>query len=353
MGAGLPCVGGVSSRRRLDRSKGVGKQVGHDPGLWLLMNFSDELRRNTAEVISTEAPEVRARWEALGLPGLVDIHTHFMPERVLRKVWSYFDAVAPKLGQDWPIAYRLPENQRLEILRSFGVRAFTTLNYAHRRDMASWLNEYSYRFAVEVPEAALSATFYPEPEAAEYVAEALDRGVRVFKVHVQVGAFDPGDPLLDPVWEMLAASGTPVVIHCGSGPSPGEFTGPVRIERLLRRFPGLRLVIAHLGMPEYADFLDLAERFDGVHLDTTMVFTDFIEVLHPFPRDRLGQLKDLKERIVLGTDFPNIPYRYAHALDALINLDMGEDWLRAVLHHNGSRLLGTAGTTRSDDQNAR
>ncbi|MBO0595240.1 amidohydrolase [Nesterenkonia sp. E16_7] len=307
------------------------------------MNFSGERRSDTAELISAEAREVRTRWEALGLPGLVDIHTHFMPESVLRKVWSYFDAVGPTLGQDWPITYRLPESERIEILQGFGVRTFTSLNYAHRPEMASWLNEYSSRLAGEVSEVAMSATFYPEPAAAEYVAQALDRGARVFKVHVQVGAFDPGDALLDPAWEMLAVSGTPVVIHCGSGPSPGEFTGPVRIERLLRRFPGLRLVIAHLGMPEYADFLDLAARFDGVYLDTTMVFTDFIEGLHPFPRDRLGQLKELQDSIVLGTDFPNIPYRYAHALDSLINLGMGEDWLRAVLHHNGSRLLGTAG----------
>lgn len=307
------------------------------------MNFSGERRSDTAELISTEAREVRARWESLGLPGLVDIHTHFMPDSVLRKVWSYFDAVGPTLGQDWPITYRFPETERIEILRSFGVRAFTSLNYAHRPGMASWLNDYSFRLAADVPEVALSATFYPEPTVADYVAQALDRGVRVFKVHVQVGAFDPGDVWLDPVWQMLAASGTPVVIHCGSGPSPGAFTGPVRIERLLRRFPGLCLVIAHLGMPEYTDFLDLAERFDGVHLDTTMVFTDFIEDLHPFPWDRLGQLNELKERIVFGTDFPNVPYRYSHALDSLINLGMGPDWLRAVLHHNGSRLLRTAG----------
>ncbi|MBO0596280.1 amidohydrolase [Nesterenkonia sp. E16_7] len=298
-------------------------------------------------MLDAETQEVRARWKALELPGLVDIHTHFMPDAVLGKVWSFFDAVGPSLGQDWPITYRLPESERVEILQSFGVCAFTSLNYAHRADMASWLNDYSFRLASEVPEVALSATFYPEPTAAEYVALALDRGVRVFKIHVQVGAFDPGEALLDPVWEMLAASGTPVVIHCGSGPSPGEFTGPVRIKRLLRRFPGLRLVIAHLGMPEYAEFLDLAARFEGVHLDTTMVFTNFIEGLHPFPRDRLGQLRELKDRIVLGTDFPNIPYRYCHALDSLINLGMGEDWLRAVFYDNGSRLLGTPRTVRT------
>ncbi|TLP79898.1 amidohydrolase family protein [Nesterenkonia sphaerica] len=295
--------------------------------------------RDPAHEWAVEAEGVRARWQQLNLPGLIDIHTHFMPHNVLRKVWAYFDGVAPLLGQEWPITYRTSEDQRLSILRSFGVRTFTSLNYAHRPGMASWLNDYSRRFADQVPEAALSGTFFPEPSAPDYVAEALEAGTRVFKVHVQVGGFDPGDPALDPVWEMLSSSATPVVIHCGSGPNPGEFTGPERMERLLQRFPTLQLVIAHMGMPEYAQFLALARRFYGVHLDTTMVFTDFIERLHPFPREHVSQLRDMQERIILGSDFPNIPYTYTHALDALINLDLGDSWLRAVLHDNGARLL--------------
>ena len=44
-------------------------------------------------------------------------------------------------------------------------------------------------------------------------------------MHVQVGAFDPRDPLLDPVWGRLAETGTPVVIHCGSGPLAGGTPG--------------------------------------------------------------------------------------------------------------------------------
>ena len=35
---------------------------------------------------------VGAFWRELGLPGLIDVHTHFMPERVMAKVWAYFDA---------------------------------------------------------------------------------------------------------------------------------------------------------------------------------------------------------------------------------------------------------------------
>ncbi len=35
--------------------------------------------------------------------------------------------------------------------------------------------------------------------------------------------------------------------------------------------------------------------------------------------------------MLLGSDFPNIPYAYEHQLDALERLELGDDWLRAVL----------------------
>ena len=44
--------------------------------------------------------------------------------------------------------------------------------------------------------------------------------------------------------------------------------------------------------------------------------------------------------MLLGSDFPSIPYPYAHQLEALHRLDLGEEWLRAVLWGNGARLFG-------------
>lgn len=60
-------------------------------------------------------------------------------------------------------------------------------------------------------------------------------------------------------------------------------------------------------MPEYHEFLDLAERYERVMLDTTMAFTAFAEAGAPFPRDALPRL--------------------------------GTAWLRAVCHDNAARLF--------------
>ncbi|MER7112134.1 amidohydrolase family protein [Streptomyces sp. NPDC000229] len=286
-----------------------------------------------------EAERVRAFWGRLGLPGLVDVHTHFMPERVLRKVWAYFDAVGPLTGTPWPITYREEEDRRVELLREFGVVRFTSMVYPHKAGMAEWLNGWAAQFASRVEGCLRTATLFPEAGAERYVREAVEGGARVFKAHLQVGAYDPNDPLLDGAWGLLAEAGVPIVIHCGSGPAPGKYTGPEPVARLLARHPRLRLVVAHMGMPEYADFLGLAERYGEVRLDTTMAFTDFSERFSPFPVEERGRLADLGDRILLGSDFPNIPYGYLHQLEALERLGLGEDWLRGVCHGNGARLF--------------
>ena len=139
---------------------------------------------------------------------------------------------------------------------------------------------------------------------------------------------------------MLAEAGVPVVVHCGSGPLPGEHTGPGPFGDVLAAHPQLTAVIAHCGAPEFAEHLDFVERYPNVHVDTTMVGTEFMNRLAPVPADVLPRLADARDRVVLGTDFPNIPYPFAEQLDALERFGLGEDWLRAVCWDNGLRLLG-------------
>jgi predicted TIM-barrel fold metal-dependent hydrolase len=290
-----------------------------------------------------EVAEVRQIWSALDLPGVIDVHTHFMPKPVMDKVWRYFDSAGPLIGREWPIAYRTAESERLRTLRQFGVRGFTALVYPHKPQMAAWLNQWALQFSRSTPDCLATATFYPEPDAGDYVDAAIRSGTQVFKSHIQVGRYEPNDPLLDPVWGAIEDARVPVVIHCGSGPAPGEHTGPEPIQRLLRRYPRLRLIVAHMGMPEYAEFLDICESSADVRLDTTMAFTPFVDEVMPFPPAQLRRLPQLGDRILFGSDFPNIPYGYADAMRAITRLPgIDDNWLRAVFHDNAATLFALA-----------
>ena len=254
-----------------------------------------------------EVERTTAFWQRLGLPGLLDVHTHFLPPPVQAKVWEQFDNAGPKLGREWPIRYRGSVEERVAQLRALGVRRFSTLPYAHRPGIARYLNEWAAGFKRDVPESLWSATLYPEDDVAAYVAEGI------------------------------AAAVTDAVGN--------DYTGHASSARVLERHPGLAMVVAHMGAPDFTEFLDLADRFERVRLDTTMVFTDFeLGDAHGGPPtyadgllDRLDRQRD---RLLLGTDFPTIPYPYVHQLESLERLGLGDDWLRAVCWHNAAALVG-------------
>jgi predicted TIM-barrel fold metal-dependent hydrolase len=288
--------------------------------------------------------DVAAWTAALGLDGLIDLHVHFLPDQVMAKVWAFFDQAAEHYGISWPVHYRLPQSDRLAVLRALDVRAFAPLVYPHKPGMADWLNSWVADFAAAVAQAVPTATLYPEPGVVEYLKRALAGGARCAKVHVQVGDFDPRDPVLDPAWGLLAEAGVPVVVHCGHGPVPGRYTGLDVFSAVLAAHPRLVAVLAHAGLPDYNEALRLMRRYPRVHLDTTMVGVPFTEAFAPLPADWPARLVDVADRIALGTDFPNIPYDYATQLRAIAGWAADDDrlgigFLRAVLHDTPARLL--------------
>jgi uncharacterized protein len=86
---------------------------------------------------AADALAVRMFWQPLGLPGLFDVHTHFLPPNIERRVWAQFDDAGPKIGRPWPIRYRQAVEERVDLLRRFGVRRFSSLPYAHKPGIAT------------------------------------------------------------------------------------------------------------------------------------------------------------------------------------------------------------------------
>ena len=283
----------------------------------------------------------------LGLPGLVDVHVHFLPDRVMDKVWAYFDQAETHYGTPWPVHYRTtwrsgwPRWTSSACARSppWSTRTSPDGPVAHRVGHGlrrGHARRRSHRHAV------------PHPDVLEYLGAAVAAGARAVKVHVQVGGFDPRDPVLQPAWGLLAEAGVPAIVHCGNGPIPGAHTGLDVFGEVLAAHPRLPVVLAHAGMPDFTGALDLVHRYERVHLDTTMVGTPFSLRMAPLPADWPARLVDVAERVVLGTDFPNIPYAYAEQVTAIAGWAAADDrlgpsFLRSVLHDAPARLLGEPG----------
>ena len=137
-------------------------------------------------------------------------------------------------------------------------------------------------------------------------------------------------------------------MHCGHGPLRGAHTGLEVFARVLDRHPRLVTVLAHAG--------DAAVRRRpraGRAGTTTSTWTrrwsasPFTERFSPLPADWPARLADVGDRVVLGTDFPNIPYDYATQLRAIAGWAAADDrlgvpFLRRVLHDTPARLLGVS-----------
>lgn len=282
--------------------------------------------------------DLRAFLDALGIPGIVDLHVHVLPDRLQAAVWRFFDALD---DPPWPITYRQAEPTRRTILRELGVVAHTALAYAHRDGMAATLNDHTLALADADPQVLPTFTFHAEPEAPGYVEAALARGGVVAKAHLQVGRFHATDPVLDDVWAQLAAVQVPVVIHASAvyGVDGGhEYCGADAVRALLDRHPDVLLVVAHLGAPDFEDFLDLAEAAPTLWLDTAMVLTD-PPFIGRYPPGQLDRLRGLLDRVVFGSDFPTIPHPYVAQVRGLAELGVDADGLRALLHDQPRTLL--------------
>ena len=70
--------------------------VRQEPGLVVEVGDDGEAR------IAVDDADVPRFWHELGLPGLVDVHVHFLPDRVQAKVWEYFGAARDNYGTATP-----------------------------------------------------------------------------------------------------------------------------------------------------------------------------------------------------------------------------------------------------------
>ena len=108
---------------------------------------------------------------------------------------------------------------------------------------------------------------------------------------------------------------------------------------VLAAHPSLTAVIAHCGAPEYDAHLDLVERYPNVHVDTTMVGTDYMNGFAPLPDSAVARARRAGGPGRAGQRLPQHPVPVRRSADALERLGLGDDWLRAVVWDNGTRLL--------------
>jgi predicted TIM-barrel fold metal-dependent hydrolase len=262
------------------------------------------------------------------IPYINDIHTHFFPEHVLKLIWRWFR------GVNWPITYQGKETERIHFLSQNKVNKYTTLCYAHKKNMASDLNNWVFSEHKNNEQAILFGTFFPEEGAHSYVQKAVEEfQFKGFKLHCEVSHLNLTDEELKETFNYLQKKKIPLVIHTGTAPLPGEFTGMKYFEPFIQKYPQLKIIVAHMGTYEIEDYMNLAITFENIYLDTTMVFVDFMAT-QPKIEDYIDKIELISDKVLFGSDFPNIPYNYSHPVENILTSELSKDTKQNILYRN-------------------
>jgi hypothetical protein len=272
---------------------------------------------------------------------MIDVHTHLHPPRLFAAIRRWFAE-----HSDWELSGPTEPADVAAALRAAGVERFVFFSYAHKPGMAREINAWLARTARDLGGAGVPlATVHPDdPGCVADIRQALDDGCRGMKLHEDVQRVDADDPRLTPVFDELAARGAFLLVHAGAIPwayVPGAGYG--RILRVLERHPSLNVVVAHYGAPDSAAYFAAMDRYPRLHLDTTMVFAEQSPVRGEIGAFDAAPIVAHPDRVLYGTDFPNIPYPYERERNGIAALGLPAEVERAVMHGNAARLLREAG----------
>ena len=255
------------------------------------------------------------------LPFIVDAHVHLFPDPLFEAIWRWFDV------HGWPIRYRLRTPEVLAFVLSRGIGHVVALHYAHKPGIARGMNRY-------MAEAGHATVLPGEPDAVAILEEAFALGLSGVKLHCHVQCFAPDAPELAPIYETCARHDKPIIVHAGREPKstgyrcdPHALCHVDRIEAVLRAHPRLRLAVPHLGADELEEPQVALERHDNLWLDTTMTLAGFF----PDGETAFRIVEARPERIMYGTDFPNIPYAWDRELVRLAGRRLPDAALAHVL----------------------
>jgi predicted TIM-barrel fold metal-dependent hydrolase len=249
---------------------------------------------------------------------IIDIHTHIFPDHGAARIIAALEAETD--------CKAFSDGTRQGLLNSMtqaGIHVSVQVPVATRADQVESINSY----AIKVTDQKIISfgALHPKyPHFKKEIARLKAARVKGVKFHPEYQDFYPDDEALFPLYEELAKARLIVFFHAGRDLAFKNVHGaPVHFARLIKVFPHLKMVLAHMGGFQMWDEA-LAEVIgQDVYLDTSfaldyMSSQSFLQLIERHDPDRIlfgtdspwqdqGQeLKKLKTLITDTTDFEKI-----------------------------------------------
>jgi hypothetical protein len=170
-----------------------------------------------------------------------------------------------------------------------------------------------------------------------------DHGVRGFKFHPSLQAFEPNDTAYYLLYEALQELGVPALFHTGQtgigAGLPGgrgiklRYSDPMLIDDVAADFPDLTVILAHPSVPWQDEAISIATHKANVYIDLSGWAPKY------FPPQLVRAANTiLRSKVLFGSDFPLItPQRW---LSDFAQLDIAPDTRSMIIKDNAVRVLG-------------
>ena len=156
-------------------------------------------------------------------------------------------------------------------------------------------------------------------------------GLRGVKLHPDIQHFAADDVRVMPIYEMCADAGLPVLLHTGDWRF--DYSNPKRVAKVLRAFPKLTLIGAHLGgWSVWDEAVRILPDFPNLMVDTSSCS----RWLKPERMKAIIRAYGA-DRVLFGTDYPM--WRQQEEIDALLKLDLTDEAYRRIFRENAAELL--------------
>jgi predicted TIM-barrel fold metal-dependent hydrolase len=170
-----------------------------------------------------------------------------------------------------------------------------------------------------------------------------EHGVRGFKFHPSLQAFEPNDVRFYPLYEALQELAVPALFHTGQtgigAGLPGgrgiklRYSAPMLLDDVAADFPDLTVVMAHPSVPWQDEAISIATHKANAYIDLSGWSPKY------FPPQLVRAANGLlKHKVLFGSDFPVLtPDRWLADFAAL---EIKDEVRPLILKDNAARVLG-------------
>lgn len=260
---------------------------------------------------------------------MIDFHVHAFPDRIAAHAIA---ALAQNSGYDPQSDGTFSDT--CAKMDAAGIDRFVLLNVA--QTPAQQKNANSFVIEHNGGKVISFASLHPLAEDVLYELDrAKDAGLKGVKLHPEYQGFNMDDKEVYPFYEACAKRDMILLFHAGFDTAypDGRRGYPDRSSKVVRDFPGAKIVLAHLG--NCMDNQETLEQLCGLDcwLDLSICYKTMSAQKIKAVIDAHGA-----DRILYGTDFPwgNI----ADTIAMVESLGLSDEDKEKIYHINAEKLLG-------------